>query len=230
MCLERFDEDARRPRCLSCGHTTCTACVQEIIDRKGVLECPYCRVIHLVTVESASQTPVNYTVINLLREEASGAASQTGNGGVVSKDLLQCVKRETSDTTTAHITSYTNNLVHLEQFLSQLQGISENVTRAISSVPLLTRAFEETKSKLVSEQHAVKKVMDEGRTKIIQLRKIQTQVNSVTNTLELTTAHQAITECHNCTQHWISTAQSVINSETITMVKEVRKLFRLQLY
>ena len=43
MCYELYEQKARVPRNLSCGHTYCEYCLNQILQLKNRLECPTCR-------------------------------------------------------------------------------------------------------------------------------------------------------------------------------------------
>ncbi|XP_071522285.1 uncharacterized protein [Panulirus ornatus] len=72
VCHERYDE-SRSPRNLGCGHSVCTSCVQEIINRNR--KCPECRRPFYATMATA--LPVNYPLLRLSRTLASMAQHQS---------------------------------------------------------------------------------------------------------------------------------------------------------
>ncbi|CAL4131713.1 unnamed protein product, partial [Meganyctiphanes norvegica] len=57
ICTEGLDDSERRPRCLPCGHTICTMCIDKSITR-GDRTCPSCRQLHHVT--AATELPINF--------------------------------------------------------------------------------------------------------------------------------------------------------------------------
>ncbi|CAL4126175.1 unnamed protein product, partial [Meganyctiphanes norvegica] len=57
ICCEELNDSERRPRCLPCGHTICTLCIDKTI-KKGDRTCPSCRKPHHVT--AADNLPINY--------------------------------------------------------------------------------------------------------------------------------------------------------------------------
>lgn len=71
VCQERYDE-TRTPRNLGCGHSVCTPCVQEIINRNR--KCPECRRPFYATMASA--LPVNYPLLRLSRTLAALSLQQ----------------------------------------------------------------------------------------------------------------------------------------------------------
>ncbi|XP_053634925.1 osteoclast-stimulating factor 1 isoform X3 [Cherax quadricarinatus] len=68
VCLECYNNNERRPRSLSCGHTFCTKCINETLIR-GSLRCPFCRSEHTPTVTVASDVPVNFIVDSIIQEQ-----------------------------------------------------------------------------------------------------------------------------------------------------------------
>ncbi|KAK8752601.1 hypothetical protein OTU49_006481, partial [Cherax quadricarinatus] len=72
VCDEGY-ADARTPRNLSCGHTYCTFCLQQVIakDRR----CPECRL--LFTCTSATDLPVNYPLLRLARGNLPSVSPST---------------------------------------------------------------------------------------------------------------------------------------------------------
>ncbi|ROT72612.1 uncharacterized protein [Penaeus vannamei] len=68
VCQEAYDDSrARSPRNLGCGHSVCTACVEEIISRNR--KCPECR--RPFYAATASSLPVNYPLLRLSRSLAA---------------------------------------------------------------------------------------------------------------------------------------------------------------
>ncbi|ROT70858.1 hypothetical protein C7M84_010826 [Penaeus vannamei] len=96
VCLECYDDEARKPRCLSCGHTLCTLCVADIIER-GALYCPFCRVSHVSPVTRAEDVPVNYTLVSLLQDSGLVMAPRSAEA------LLSVVKTEAIERTTGQL-------------------------------------------------------------------------------------------------------------------------------
>ncbi|MPC44830.1 E3 ubiquitin-protein ligase TRIM13 [Portunus trituberculatus] len=64
VCFTTFDDTLRRPRTLPCGHSLCTACINELKEQ-GAVMCPTCRVEH--ALPEADQFPINYAVEGLIR-------------------------------------------------------------------------------------------------------------------------------------------------------------------
>ncbi|KAG0703830.1 Tripartite motif-containing protein 65 [Chionoecetes opilio] len=71
VCLTVFDEIARRPRTLPCGHTFCTPCVNDL-KKQSQVTCPKCRVDH--PVPEAGQFPITYAFEDLLRRMRSSTS------------------------------------------------------------------------------------------------------------------------------------------------------------
>ncbi|XP_045601458.1 uncharacterized protein [Procambarus clarkii] len=76
VCQERYDE-GRPPRNLGCGHSVCTQCVQEIINRNR--KCPECRRPFYATMAVA--LPINYPLLRLSRTLAALSLQQGAQAG-----------------------------------------------------------------------------------------------------------------------------------------------------
>ncbi|CAL4170731.1 unnamed protein product [Meganyctiphanes norvegica] len=78
ICMECFDENKHRPRCLPCGHTICTACIDHSIGI-GDKTCPNCRKPH--KAQRASKLPVNFIVEDIKQNlfENQSATSDLSN-------------------------------------------------------------------------------------------------------------------------------------------------------
>ena len=63
ICYQIFGENATSPRVLSCGHTFCKSCLQQIINTRKV--CPYCQ--KRISAANVSDIPVNYTVFQIVK-------------------------------------------------------------------------------------------------------------------------------------------------------------------
>ncbi|KAK7074511.1 hypothetical protein SK128_005345 [Halocaridina rubra] len=81
VCYENYDCISRKPLSFFCGHTYCSACIEDMLA-KGISGCPGCRKPHLAT--DLQNLPVNYSIMELLE-----AVEQT------SADTLQASLSET---------------------------------------------------------------------------------------------------------------------------------------
>ena len=67
ICEDRYDEEARCPRNLVCGHTVCTACVHKLNhDGSNRIKCPECRAFTVLPSEGVVGLAKNYTVLHIL--------------------------------------------------------------------------------------------------------------------------------------------------------------------
>ncbi|KAG7174764.1 postreplication repair E3 ubiquitin-protein ligase rad18-like [Homarus americanus] len=71
VCEEQYG-DNRPPRILTCGHSLCTFCVQQIFTRDS--RCPECRA--RITVSKGKDPPVNFELLRLARSFGKVQAEQ----------------------------------------------------------------------------------------------------------------------------------------------------------
>lgn len=100
-CLYQFDGDRRRPKLLSCSHTVCRYCLEQIVElpqnhETGTFRCPICRETILVPRGGVASLPPSFIVNQLLdlmsrqrRDVVPKCANHPG------EELLFC---ETDDT------------------------------------------------------------------------------------------------------------------------------------
>ena len=64
ICCERFDEQQRCPRLLSCGHSFCSNCLDKLLNEKAI-NCPTCR--HAASVPAGvAWLPKSFSLLDIL--------------------------------------------------------------------------------------------------------------------------------------------------------------------
>ncbi|XP_066990374.1 E3 ubiquitin-protein ligase TRIM32-like [Macrobrachium rosenbergii] len=214
VCLERFDNAERRPRCLSCGHTLCTSCLTDILGR-GQLLCPFCRLPHNGTVQSVDDVPINYTVVSLLEDPAFSLATQRDQA------LLVELKREASELNTEHLVTLNCHLTRLRDFQQKLSNqcvIHQNQLQALQA---LVGRHESLLEAMVSTSNEVAARIDEGEGTRTTLEAAQEQVNSASSLLEVAQVHQDHDGRSVMVQGWVAKAQDVLGSQALSRAKEI---------
>uniref|UniRef100_A0A1I7THE5 RING-type domain-containing protein n=2 Tax=Caenorhabditis tropicalis TaxID=1561998 RepID=A0A1I7THE5_9PELO len=77
-CYDEYNEKARIPRLLQCGHTICNRCATELCSKNGKVPCPFCKIVtqkykryipcefcEHVTVEQM-KLPTNYALLDVI--------------------------------------------------------------------------------------------------------------------------------------------------------------------
>ena len=96
ICIEQYSTDiGRTPRSLQCGHTFCSECLRILLTSRGV-KCPICSIEHPLSSPDVSQIPVNYAVLETLRNITGVSSGQpadenTPRCGVCDKKNAQVV-------------------------------------------------------------------------------------------------------------------------------------------
>jgi len=68
VCCEKFNEEQHCPRLLSCGHTFCTGCLEQLFPRSAsgsVVICPSCR-REMPVLAGAKGLPKNFALLDVL--------------------------------------------------------------------------------------------------------------------------------------------------------------------
>ena len=83
VCAENYDNSARCPRVLRCGHTLCQSCLGRIIRGPAAKACPECR--FQIKPNRTADFPKNYALLQLFpaipAEPVAAPCDDTGCGG-----------------------------------------------------------------------------------------------------------------------------------------------------
>lgn len=214
VCLERFDNAERRPRCLSCGHTLCTCCLTDIIIQ-GPLQCPFCRLLHNSPATSAEEVPINFTVVSLLEDPAFSIATQRD------QVLLTEVKKEANEFTTEQLITFNCHLTRLHDFQQRLkkqQVVQQNHLQALQAI---VGRHESLLYDMTSTSNAVSAIVAEGEEKRATIQATQARVNAASSLLEVTSVHQDNPSRNGMVRDWSAKAQQLLQCQAIHAAREL---------
>lgn len=214
VCLEPYDDEKKRPRCFSCGHTLCTTCVADCLLR-GALVCPFCRLPHAGNVSSATDVPVNYTVINLLQDSSYAHSSQRSDA------LLAEVKKEANEFTTNQLVTCNCKMTRLQDFQQRLNEQCSVHQVHVQALRSLVERHEGLLRDMTGAAERVAATISEGRDVKAKLEAAQAKVNVATNLLQVTAAHEEDSRYRNTVMEWDAAAQSLLQSQVVAAAREL---------
>ena len=105
VCLEEFTKEGDRcPKLLPCGHTLCVSClgaVSQLISLKGLeIQCPECRVYHVLPPTGPKGFPTNSYILHILDLEKKITEKENENRQTVMCEdhqkpcVMFCLRRE----------------------------------------------------------------------------------------------------------------------------------------
>ncbi|XP_045119556.1 uncharacterized protein LOC123509362 [Portunus trituberculatus] len=214
VCLEPYDEEERKPRCLSCGHTLCNSCIADCLSR-GPLLCPFCRLVHAAPVTRASDVPVNYTVINLLQDTSYSLVSQRA------ETLLAEVKKEANEFTTSQLVTCNCRLTRLHDFQQRLNEQCSVHRVHVQALRSLVERHEGLLQDMTSRSEQAAATITEGKEIKSRLESAQAKVNGATNLLEVTAAHEEDRCYRNTVTEWDAAAHRLLQSQVVAAAREL---------
>lgn len=216
VCLEPYDEEKKKPRCLSCGHTLCTSCLADCIRGcRGALLCPFCRLPHAGNVSSVTDVPVNFTVVNLLQDASCSLPSQR------SEALLAEVKKEANEFTTTQLVTCNCKMTRLQDFQQRLNEQCSVHRVHVQALRSLVERHEGLLQDMTDIAERVAATIVEGMEIKTNLEAAQNKVNAATNLLQVTTAHEEDRRYKNTVIEWDTAAQGLLQSQVVAAAREV---------
>lgn len=217
VCLEPYDEEKKKPRCLSCGHTLCTSCVADCLRprRPGVLLCPFCRLPHTGNVSSATDVPVNFTVVSLLQDAPCSLATQR------SEALLAEVKKEANEYTTTQLVTCNCKMTRLQDFQQRLNEQCSVHRVHVQALRSLVERHEGLLRDMTGAAEHVAATLTQGVQIKDKLEAAQTKVNTATNLLQVTAVHEEDRHYRNTVTEWDAAAQRLLQSQVVAAAREV---------
>uniref|UniRef100_A0A0P4WBJ5 RING-type domain-containing protein n=1 Tax=Scylla olivacea TaxID=85551 RepID=A0A0P4WBJ5_SCYOL len=214
VCLESYDEEKRKPRCLSCGHTLCNSCIADCLSR-GPLLCPFCRLAHAAPVTYASDVPVNYTVISLLQDASYPLASQR------TEALLAEVKKEANEFTTSQLVTCNCRLTRLHDFQQRLNEQCSVHRVHVQALRSLVERHEGLLQDMTGRAEQAAAIITKGEEIRSMLESAQGKVNGATNLLEVTAAHEEDRRYKTTVTEWDAAAHHLLQSQVVAAAMEV---------
>ncbi|CAL4169383.1 unnamed protein product, partial [Meganyctiphanes norvegica] len=157
ICCEGLDDSVRRPRCLPCGHTICTMCIDMSIV-KGDRTCPSCRQPH--NVEAASNLPVNFFLEEMFQKMALKSCETSRNNTETSADVRKNKEIITSETND-YLYSIEIGIQELQNELilkaSLIDSQQANLTQMLAEVECLKKDIQKEKE----VKHEIEGTIDE---------------------------------------------------------------------
>ena len=83
VCMERFNDEDKKPLFIPCGHTFCSKCLR-FIYKRPVLRCPLDKKEH--KLDTFAAIPINFSVLNCLH-----------SGNHLSRSSKKCEKHPSED-------------------------------------------------------------------------------------------------------------------------------------
>ena len=214
VCLEPYDEENRKPRCLSCGPTLCNSCIADCLSR-GPLLCPFCRLVHSAPVTRASDVPVNYTVINLLQDASYSMVSQRAG------TLLAEVKKEANEFTTSQLVTCNCRLTRLHDFQQRLNEQCSVHRVHVQALRSLVERHEGLLQDMTNRVEQAAATITEGKEIRSRLESALAKVNGATNLLEVTAAHEEDRCYRDTVTEWDAAGHRLLQSQVVAAAREV---------
>jgi hypothetical protein len=89
ICMERFNDEDKKPLFVPCGHTFCSRCLRFIYKRPN-LRCPLDKKEH--KVEAFTNIPINFSVLNCLHSQIQNNNEGLKLAGDLKRKEKKCEK------------------------------------------------------------------------------------------------------------------------------------------
>ncbi|XP_042859661.1 uncharacterized protein LOC122245748 isoform X2 [Penaeus japonicus] len=151
VCLEIYNDRAKRPRVLPCGHTFCSLCIGDLL-RDGSVLCPNCRAKH--SASTVDVFPVVFIVEDFVK--------QFPNRIVAGQPPWKRLGKKMAEVREEQETSFRSFRIGYEADLSQL----ETYANTLRAWECQHREFNARLKDVIEEQATIKLMLEEEQRKV----------------------------------------------------------------
>lgn len=214
VCLDRFNEEDKRPRYIPCGHTFCSFCLSNLM-KSGSLSCPTCRARH--SAPDIAQFPIAYLVEELIKNcsvrrslaragaTSSLAESNNGERKTISKKLtsLKEEQQESMDVVDETCEKVFTDLAMYKAALVHWQSDHDKYVDKITK--LMIEPNEELRRLLADEKQAIEDRWQEGLELQGDLCMALSALSDAETAQQVVTAIDAADQRQTKAEEWIET-------------------------
>ncbi|XP_037779497.1 uncharacterized protein LOC119576044 [Penaeus monodon] len=211
VCLDKFNEEDKRPRYIPCGHTFCSFCLSNLLKNSS-LSCPTCRAKH--TAADIAQFPIAYLVEELIKNcnvrrslAKAGSAnslpeSNNGERKAISKKLssLREEQQESIDVVDDTCERVFTELAMYKAALVHWQADHDKFVDKITK--LLIEPNEELRRLLAEEKQSIEDVRQEGLARQGNLYLALSALSKAETAQEVVTAIDAADQHQTAAEEW----------------------------
>ncbi|XP_042883048.1 uncharacterized protein LOC122260027 [Penaeus japonicus] len=234
VCLDKFNEEDKRPRYIPCGHTFCSFCLSNLF-RNGSVSCPTCRAKH--TASDVAQFPIAYLVEELIKNcnvrrtlETAGPATSPSEPNAkkgISKKLtsLREEQRDSIDNLEDTCESVFTELAMYKGSLSHWQSEHDKFVDKIAKI--MIEPNEEIRRALADERKSLEDVWEEGLARQREMDSALVTLCKAETAQQVVTAIDIADQRQTATEAWIEKCREDLPNITAAhKSNKIRLLFK----